>query len=665
MNRSEAKKRIEKLVSQINKYRYHYHVLNESIMSEPAADSLKHELALIEEEFPDLITSESPTQRVAGEPIPGFTKVEHSQRMLSINDVFNQEEVEAWYKRIKKLNPNIQQEFFADLKMDGLACALVYENGVLVRAVTRGDGFVGEDVTHNVRTIQSVPLKLHGQFSGKVEVRGEIIMYKEDFDKLNQDRRDAGLDEFKNPRNLAAGTIRQLDAQLTATRPLQFHAYQLIAENIKTRAEEYSKLREFGFIANKQAKILHSLGDISMFANEWENKRLKLPFNTDGLVIKVNNNRLYEQLGIVGKAPRGAIAYKYAAEEATTKVKDIIISIGRTGAATPVAVLDPVNVAGSTVQNASLHNADEIDRKDIRIGDTVIIHKAGDIIPQVIRVLKELREGTEKKFDFEKALKSHPMEFVRPEGEAVWRAVGRDNPEILKRSLEHFASKGALDIDGLGEKNVALLIDQKLVHDLADIFALTKDQLLRLDRFAELSAENLIKAIAVKKKPTLSRFIYGLGIRHVGAQTAIDVAKYYKTFSHFQGQALDNAAELQEIDGIGEVVEHSILEWFADEANQSLLAKFEKLGVRPQDMLAVEGPLTGKSFVITGTLESMSRDEAAEKIRALGGTFQSSVGKGTTYLVMGTNAGNSKAEKAKKLGTQVINENKLVELIDN
>ena len=257
------------------------------------------------------------------------------------------------------------------------------------------------------------------------------------------------------------------------------------------------------------------------------------------------------------------------------------------------------------------------------------------------------------------------MEFVRPEGEAVWRAVGRDNPEILKRSLEHFASKGALDIDGLGEKNVALLIDQKLVHDLADIFALTKDQLLRLDRFAELSAENLIKAIAVKNKPTLSRFIYGLGIRHVGAQTAIDVAKYYKTFSHFQGQALDNAAELQEIDGIGEVVEHSILEWFADEANQSLLAKFEKLGVRPQDMLAVEGPLTGKSFVITGTLESMSRDEAAEKIRALGGTFQSSVGKGTTYLVMGTNAGNSKAEKAKELRTQVISENKLVELIDN
>ena len=664
MNRSEAKKRIEKLVSQINKYRYHYHVLNESIMSEPAADSLKHELALIEEQFPDLITSESPTQRVAGEPIPGFIKVEHSQRMLSINDVFNQEEVEAWFKRIKKLNPSIEQEFFADLKMDGLACALVYENGMLVRAVTRGDGYVGEDVTHNVRTIQSVPLKLRGQFSGKVEVRGEIIMYKEDFDKLNTDRRDAGLDEFKNPRNLAAGTIRQLDAQLTATRPLQFHAYQLIAENIMTRDEEYSKLREYGFIANKQAKILHSLAEISTFASDWENKRQKLPFNTDGLVIKVNDNRLFEQLGVVGKAPRGAIAYKYAAEEATTKVKDIIISIGRTGAATPVAVLEPVNVAGSTVQNASLHNADEIERKDIRIGDTVIVHKAGDIIPQVLRVLTELRNGTEKRFDFENALKSHPMEFVRPEGEAVWRAVGRDNPEILKRSLEHFASKGALDIDGMGEKNVALLVDQKLVHDLADIFALSKDQLLRLDRFAELSAENLIKAIAVKKTPTLSRFIYGLGIRHVGAQTAIDVAKYYKTFSHFQAQALENAADLQEIDGIGTVVEHSILEWFADEANQNLLKKFERLGVKPQDMEVTDGPLTRMSFVITGKLETLSRDEAAEKIRALGGTFQSSVGKGTTYLVMGTNAGASKAVKANKLGTEVINEERLKQLIE-
>ena len=664
MKRSEAKKRIEKLVSQINKYRYHYHVLNESIMSEPAADSLKHELALIEEQFPDLITSESPTQRVAGEPIPGFIKVEHSQRMLSINDVFNQEEVEAWFKRIKKLNPSIEQEFFADLKMDGLACALVYENGMLVRAVTRGDGYVGEDVTHNVRTIQSVPLKLRGQFSGKVEVRGEIIMYKQDFDKLNTDRRGAGLDEFKNPRNLAAGTIRQLDAQLTATRPLQFHAYQLIAENIMTRDEEYSKLREYGFIANKQAKILHSLVEISTFASDWENKRQKLPFNTDGLVIKVNDNRLFEQLGVVGKAPRGAIAYKYAAEEATTKVKDLIISIGRTGAATPVAVLEPVNVAGSTVQNASLHNADEIERKDIRIGDTVIVHKAGDIIPQVLRVLTELRNGTEKRFDFENALKSHPMEFVRPEGEAVWRAVGRDNPEILKRSLEHFASKGALDIDGMGEKNVALLIDQKLVHDLADIFALSKDQLLRLDRFAELSAENLIKAIAVKKTPTLSRFIYGLGIRHVGAQTAIDVAKYYKTFSHFQAQALENAADLQEIDGIGTVVEHSILEWFADEANQNLLKKFERLGVKPQDMEVTDGPLTRMSFVITGKLETLSRDEAAEKIRALGGTFQSSVGKGTTYLVMGTNAGASKAVKANKLGTEVINEERLKQLIE-
>lgn len=660
LTKSEASKRAAKLRKQINDYRHHYHVLNESIMSEDAADSLKHELSQIESQFPELITSDSPTQRVAGKPISGFSKVEHSERMLSLNDVFNQQEIEAWLVRIQKLMPEWRPEFFADIKMDGLACALIYEDGILVRAITRGDGFVGEDVTHNVRTINSVPLKLATPRLGRLEVRGEIVMYKRDFDNLNKERRQAGLEEFKNPRNLAAGTIRQLDPSLTATRPLQFHAYNLLDQNIKTRKQEYEQLNELGFIVNAQAQVLKSVKAVMNFAGEWEDKRHDLPFNTDGLVIKVNDIATYKALGVVGKAPRAAVAYKYAAEEATSVVRDIIISLGRTGAATPVALLEPVNIAGTTVQHASLHNADEIARKDIRIGDTVIIHKAGDIIPQVLRVLGDLRDGSEKPFNMEKALKDHPMEFVKRDGEAVWRAVSKDNPEITKRSIQHFASKGALDIDGLGEKNVNLLVDSGLIKDPADLFSLQKSDLLKLERFAELSASNLIDAIASKKSPAFAKFLYGLGLRHVGAQTAIDLTKKFHDLEELSQADYDT---LSEIDGVGKVVAHSILEWFADETNQLLLDKFKEVGVKPQANQIKNGKLQGQSFVITGTLEDMSRDDAADKIRALGGVFQSSVGKETTYLVMGKNAGASKADKARKLGTEVIDEVKLLKLI--
>ncbi|MBP7018026.1 NAD-dependent DNA ligase LigA [Candidatus Saccharibacteria bacterium] len=658
MTKSEAKKRILALRKQINDYRYNYHVLDKSIMSEPAADSLKHELSQLEDQFPELITRDSPTQRVAGEPIAGFTKVKHSQRMLSLNDVFNRGEVEAWFVRIKKIEPNLKSDFFADLKMDGLACALIYENGLLKTAITRGDGFVGEDVTHNVRTIQSVPLRLHETIS--IEVRGEIVMYKDDFDHLNKIRRESGSEEFKNPRNLAAGTIRQLDARLTASRPLQFHAYQLIADGIKNRHKEYELLRSYGFRANPQAKVLKSVDEIMTFVQDWEHKRLDLAFNTDGLVVKIDDMATYNRLGVVGKAPRAAIAYKYPAEEATTKIKDIVINVGRTGAATPVAVFEPVSVAGTTVQHASLHNADEIERKDIRIGDTVIIHKAGDIIPQVVRVLMDLRDGSEKKYNMVAALSDHPLEFVRREGDAIYRATNLNDPAILKRSLQHYASKGALDIEGLGEKNVAILIDQGLVTDLADIYKITKSDLLKLDRFAELSANNLVDAIELKKNPELSRFIFGLGIRHVGIQTAIDLASKFRSFENFSSAKYE---ELENIEGIGEVVAHSLIEWFETEQNQLLCEKFWQLGVAPQIVESNEGKLSGKSFVITGTLETLSRDQAAERIRQLGGTFQSSVGKNTSYLVLGSKAGSSKASKAEKLGTKIIDETALVELI--
>jgi DNA ligase (NAD+) len=671
LSKAQAKARLAKLREQINDYRYHYHVLDESIMSEAAADSLKHELTELEADYPELITADSPSQRVAGAPLPGFTKVRHSSRMLSLNDVFNRDEVQAWAKRIEKLAPGRTPEFFADIKMDGLACALVYQDGVFERAITRGDGFVGEDVTANVMTMDSVPTHLRpskkfGQFrSGRLEVRGEIIIYKDDFDALNQQRAKENLPVFANPRNLAAGTIRQLDPRLTATRPLRFRAYELIRDQpteIPTYQFAYEALRSLGIAANPSAPVLKTIDEIMNYADEWQEKRHTLPFNTDGLVIKLNNRQLYAELGVVGKAPRAAIAYKYPAEEATTIVKDIVISIGRTGAATPVAVFDPVVVAGSTVQHASLHNADEIARKDIRVGDTVIIFKAGDIIPQVLSVLTKLRPKKTKPFDMEHELKrQYPeLEFVRPEGEVVYRVKGATSTLLLKQALAHFVSKAALDIDSLGEKNVMALVDADLVHDLADIYCVHKEQLLALERFAEISANNLISAIAAAKKPELTRFIYGLGIRHVGTQTAIDLADRFESLEALAAATLD---DLTAVEGVGVVVAESILAWFADPDNQTLLQKFAKLGVRPVYVPHDKGPLHGKKFVITGALETMGRDLAAERVRKLGGTFQSSLGKDTDYLVVGQNVGASKLAKAAKYGTKQISEQELLKMI--
>jgi DNA ligase (NAD+) len=671
-DKKQAGERIAKLRELINDYRYHYHVLDQSTMSEAAADSLKHELSQLEEEYPEFVTPDSPTQRVAGAPLPGFTQVRHSSRMLSLNDVFNREEVQAWIDRMQKLAPGRSFEFFADIKMDGLACALVYQDGKFVQAITRGDGFVGEDVTSNVRTIDSVPIDLRAEkqyakfLKGRTEVRGEIIMHKKEFAALNESRQKEGLPLFANPRNLAAGTIRQLDPKLAAARPLRFRAYDLIREDPKevpTYQFAYQALRGLGIVANPQAEVFAKLDGLITFANAWEKKRHNLPFNTDGLVIKVNDRALYAELGVVGKAPRAAVAYKYAAEEATTVVKDIVLSIGRTGAATPVAVFDPVQVAGTTVQHASLHNADEIARKDIRVGDTVVIFKAGDIIPQVSKVLTELRPKKTKTFNMEAELKRQYPEltFVRPEGEAVYRVKGASGTLLLKGALAHYASKGALDIDGLGEKNVVALVDAKLVRDLADIYTLTKEQVIELERFAETSASKLVKAIADKKLPELPRFIYGMGVRHVGQQTAIDLAEHFGSLDKLARATLD---ELLQVEGIGEIVAESILAWFADPDNQRLIAKFKEVGVRPHYESHARGPLHGKSFVVTGTLEAMSRDEAAEKIRALGGSFQSSVGKDTSYLVVGANVGEAKLAKARKLGTKELDERSFLNMLN-
>jgi DNA ligase (NAD+) len=581
--------RASELRQLLSTYSYEYHVLDAPTVSDAVYDSLMAELKALEAAHPELITPDSPTQRVGSELLGGFQKVTHRSRMLSLNDVFDIAEVEAWVMRMDKLLPGTKHEFFADIKMDGLACALIYEDGLFTQAVTRGDSFVGEDVTGNVRTIMSVPLRLRNEpsvqhlLSGRTEIRGEIVMLKKDFEMLNKKQEAAGKPPFANPRNLAAGTIRQLDPKLVAERPLTFIAYDLIRDDpaeVPTNMAAYEFLTQLGLRRNPQAHTFDSLDGVMKFVHMWDKKRHDLPFNTDGLVIKVNDRALFAKLGVVGKQPRAAVAYKYAAEQATTVVKDIVISIGRTGAATPVAVFDPVQVAGTTVQHASLHNADEIARKDIRIGDTVVIFKAGDIIPQVESVVTELRPKESQSFDYEAALKAQypELEFERRGDDVVYRVKGSSGDLILKRALEYYASKAALDIDTLGEKNVVALVDAGLVRDIADIYTLTVEDLLALDRFAEISAKKLITAIQEKKTPPLEKFILGLGIRHVGSQTAIDLANKFQSMQTLAHATLE---ELEEVEGVGKVVAESILAWFADEDNAAMLAKFEALGVTP------------------------------------------------------------------------------------
>ncbi|MBP5512766.1 NAD-dependent DNA ligase LigA [Candidatus Saccharibacteria bacterium] len=662
MTKSEAEARILKLRELINDYRYHYHVLDESIMSEAAADSLKHELSQLETEYPELITPDSPTQRVAGKALDKFEKVKHEKRMISLADVFSREEVMDWISRNEKLVPGGKiPEFFTDIKMDGLACSLKYRDGLLVQAATRGDGLVGEDVTLNVRTVENIPLKID---IDTAEVRGEIIIFKEDFEKLQEKQRKAGEPEFANPRNLAAGSIRQLDSKIAASRPLRFIAYDLVTPDLPTWHDAYEMLRKLGFRTSMEDRVFLSSEKEELFnyIDHLDEYRKGLKFNTDGMVIKINDRAMYDKLGIIGKTPRGAVAYKFPAEEATTKVRDIVISIGRTGAATPVALFDPVQVAGTTVRHASLHNADEIARLDVRIGDTVIIYKAGDIIPQVKEVLTALRPDDAKPYDFLKELKAQypELEFERPDEEVVYRVKGENSDLILKRAIEYYASKPALNIDGLGEKNVVALVDAGLVKSIADLYRLNVGQVAALERFGEVSAKNLVDAIQDSKNPPLAKFIAALGIRHVGAQTAVSLARKFGSLD-----ALMNTTEqdLLEINDIGEVVAESIMAWFSDEDNLKLLNELRELGVWPADEINVELPLAGKSYVITGTLSSMGREEAEDKLRSLGATVTSGVTKTTTALIAGEKPGKSKTDKADKLNIPRLSEVDLMNLI--
>ena len=662
--KSAAKVRIEKLKELINDYRYHYHVLDESIMSEAAADSLKHELSQLEEQYPEFITPDSPTQRVAGKPLDKFQKVTHASRMISLADVFSESEIRDWVARNYKLvDRGTEFTFFTDIKMDGLAMSLHYENGIFQQAVTRGDGLVGEDVTMNVKTIQNIPLKLNLDNPPEhLEVRGEVIIFKQDFEKLNQMQAKLGEKPFANPRNLAAGTIRQLDPRIAASRPLRFMAYDLVTPDLPTHQEAYEFLRQIGFQTSGQDHTYSHLNEVFAEIKHLGQVRGDFLFNTDGMVIKINDRKIYSELGIVGKTPRAAVAFKYPAEESTSKVRDIVISIGRTGAATPVAILDPVEIAGSTVRHATLHNSDEIEKLDIRIGDTVIVYKAGDIIPKIKEVLLTLRPDGTAPFDYEQALKNQypELEFERPEGEVVYRVKGQDSDFILRRNLEYFASKQALNIEGLGEKNVNLLVDAGLLKSLVDLYRLQKSDLIKLERFGELSATKLLNAIEGTKQAPLAKFITALGIRHVGAQTAVALADAFQSL-----EALRDATEeeLLKIPDIGLTVSESILAYFADEDNLKLLDDFAALGVRPVYINHDNAPLKGQSFVVTGTLTDLGREEAEDLLREKGATVTSSVTKNTTALIAGVKPGASKVTKAEKLGIKVISEAEFHELI--
>ena len=662
--KSAAKARIEKLKELINDYRYHYHVLDESIMSEAAADSLKHELSQLEEQYPEFITPDSPTQRVAGKPLDKFQKVTHASRMISLADVFSESEIRDWVARNYKLvDQGTEFTFFTDIKMDGLAMSLHYENGIFKQAVTRGDGLVGEDVTMNVKTIQNIPLKLNLDNPPEyLEVRGEVIIFKQDFEKLNQMQTKLGEKPFANPRNLAAGTIRQLDPRIAASRPLRFMAYDLVTPDLPTNQEAYEFLRQIGFQTSGQDHVYNHLNEVFAEIQHLGQVRSDFLFNTDGMVIKINDRKIYSELGIVGKTPRAAVAFKYPAEESTSKVRDIVISIGRTGAATPVAILDPVEIAGSTVRHATLHNSDEIEKLDIRIGDTVIVYKAGDIIPKIKEVLFTLRPENTEPFDYEKALKNQypELEFERPDGEVVYRVKGQDSDFILRRNLEYFASKQALNIEGLGEKNVNLLVDAGLLKSLVDLYRLQKSDLIKLERFGELSATKLLNAIEGTKQAPLAKFITALGIRHVGAQTAVALADAFQSL-----EALRDATEeeLLKIPDIGLTVSESILAYFADEDNLKQLDDFASLGVHPVYVNHDNAPLKGQSFVVTGTLTDLGREEAEDLLREKGATVTSSVTKNTTALIAGAKPGASKVTKAEKLGIKVISEAEFRELI--
>jgi len=668
----DVRDRYQKLKDTINKYRRAYHVYDKEEISQEALDSLKRELTDLETLHPSLIAPDSPSQRVAGKPLPGFKKVRHTVPQWSLNDAFSPEDIRDFDSRVRRFLrpkfPDANPTYMCELKIDGLKVVLTYEKGMLKTAATRGDGTVGEDVTHNVRTIESVPLSLARPVD--VVVEGEIWMSTKELERINKERKAKGEDPFANPRNVAAGSIRQLDPSLTAARKLDTFIYELAATSEKKPPDQVGELeylQELGFKVNPHHKVAKTPDEVVAYWQEWKERGRKQEYWVDGVVIKVNEREHEDALGFTGKGPRFAIAFKFPAEQVTTVVEDIALQIGRTGVLTPVAHLQPVSVAGTTVSRATLHNEDEIKRLDVRIGDTVVLQKAGDVIPEVVEVVKDLRPKNAKAYKWPTRVPEcgGDGEIERIPGEAAWRCVNLDSFAVVRRRFHNFAGKHALDIEGLGKERVDMLLENGLVQHYDEIFTLTEGDLLTLEGFAEISAKKLIGSIKKASRVELARLLVGLSIPQVGEETAILLAKKYKTIDAI---AKASEAELEQIDGIGPIVAKEIAEWFALKRHQTLIANLKKVLVimnsaysTARQGLAV-GPLVGKTFVLTGGLSSMSRDEAKEKIRLLGGDVSSSVSKKTSYVVAGDEAG-SKLDKAAQLRVPLLTETEFLRMI--
>ena len=670
MSSPAIEKKIEALRDKIRRHEYRYYVLDHPEISDADFDKLMNELKRREAEHPKLMTPDSPTQRVGGKPREGFVKAKHSSPMLSLDNAYSQEELRDWERRVHELTGRTDLEYMCELKLDGMSLALRYNDGRLERGITRGDGGTGEDVTSNVRTVRSIPLVIakpqlkKAGIAADFEVRGEMLMPLAAFRKLNEDRERQGLSVFANPRNFTAGTVRQLEPSITAQRRMDFFAYMLLKDG-KTHFDRQSKAMDAldlaGFKVNPNRRLAKNLDEVWNFIQSWEAKRESLPYEIDGIVIKVDRTAWQRELGFTGKAPRWAIAYKYAARGAVTQVQDILVQVGRTGKLTPVAALKPIPIGGTTVSRATLHNLDEIDRLGLKIGDWVEVERGGDVIPKVVKVVedKEPPRG-DKEFVMPEHCPVCGGNVVRTPGEVDHRCVNANCPAKLQGTILHFASRHVMNIDGLGEALVNQLTERGLVKNIADLYKLTKDDLLKLDRMGEKSAENVLAEIEASKTLPLERVIYGLGIRFVGERTAQFLAEHFGTLDAIM-QA--NAEELEEVNEVGPRIAESIVEFFADEHNRKLVSDLRIAGLTFTGQRKEKGTkLAGKTFVLTGTLARLTRDEAKKRIEDAGGRVSGSVSKKTDYVVAGTDAG-SKLDKARELGVSVIGEEELEGLV--
>lgn len=671
MDKIEAKKRIIKLRSEIARLRNAYHIENAPDVTDDVYDSLTRELKALLKEYQEFRDPNAPENRVAGKPLDKFVKVKHRNRMLSLNDVFNEEELFDWEKRIKKLlggNPEIN--YFCEVKFDGLAVSLIYSKGKFVRGATRGDGFIGEDITQNLKTIPSIPLFLSGSYPEFLEIRGEVVMSKKTLISINKKNEKEGKPLFANTRNAAAGSMRQLDPQLAADRKLDFFAYDIYAEKhvndkVAAHSEKHAYLKLIGFPVDRHDAVCKNLDGVVSFIKKFEKVRPNFAYGTDGIVVSVDNLKLQEVLGVVGKAPRYTVAFKYPAERATTIVKDVLVNVGRTGVLTPLAIFEPTLVAGSRVSKATLHNMDQIERLDLRIGDTVVIEKAGDVIPKVVEVLTRMRTGKERKFKMPTQCPACGGVIKKRELPAqksvAYYCSNPKCPAKNERYLEHFVS--VFEIYELGPKILRRFKDEGLITDAADIFTLIKEDISPLPHFGEKSAENIIEEIKNKKKISLSKFLWALGILHVGEETARDLALHFGTLEKLISSARTTLAEVDSIENIGPAVSSSLSNFFQDQNNLNFIKKLQKNGVVVEKVKKLErGKLTGQSFVLTGTLLEMSRPIAKEKIISLGGKVSGSVSKNTSYVVAGVEPG-SKLKTAEKLGVKVLDEKEFLNML--